>query len=282
MRDFFRGERDSDRDPWRESERVESRYGRGESERHSRFSQERDWDDEDTDRERGRYGSYSGGVENPRFYGQSGRSDWRESDYGRERGFSSRGGYGSRDWGLRDYDTRQQGGGPRGYGGRDYGGGFQGAQTEPYEEGGHGEWSGRGTQYGSGAGRDWYRSREEGGGGFSGRSGTFRGRGPRGYQRSDERIREDVCECLTDDPMIDASNMEVTVKGGEVTLSGTVSSRDQKRRAMDLVEDISGVKDVHNNLRVESGLSGGVQEAGQQSLGTQAGQAHAGQTQPRH
>src|SRR5690606_35133086 len=76
MRDFFRGERDSDRDPWRESERVESRYGRGESERHSRFSQERDWDDDDTDRERGRYGSYSGGVENPRFYGQSGRSDW--------------------------------------------------------------------------------------------------------------------------------------------------------------------------------------------------------------
>jgi BON domain len=82
--------------------------------------------------------------------------------------------------------------------------------------------------------------------------GRFRGRGPKGYRRSDERIREDVCECLTEDDHIDASNIDVTVKECEVTLSGTVSSRAEKRRAEDLIEHLPGVKDVHNQLRVAS------------------------------
>jgi hypothetical protein len=81
--------------------------------------------------------------------------------------------------------------------------------------------------------------------------GLHRGRGPKGYKRSDERIHEDVCERLTEDPMIDASNVEVEVKNGEVTLSGTVSSRGLKRRAEDLTELASGVTHVQNNLRVE-------------------------------
>lgn len=33
-------------------------------------------------------------------------------------------------------------------------------------------------------------------------SGGFAGRGPKGYQRSDDRIREDVCERLAEDPVI--------------------------------------------------------------------------------
>jgi|HigsolmetaAR201D_1030396.scaffolds.fasta_scaffold00478_10 hypothetical protein len=84
--------------------------------------------------------------------------------------------------------------------------------------------------------------------------GPYRGRGPRGYKRSDERIREDVCECLTEDDCIDATNIEVQVKDGEVTLSGTVNTREEKRRACDLIELLSGVKDVQNNLRVASGM----------------------------
>jgi osmotically-inducible protein OsmY len=84
----------------------------------------------------------------------------------------------------------------------------------------------------------------------------FRGRGPRGYQRSDERVREDACELLTYDGQIDASNVEVTVQDGEVTLSGGVNSRAEKRRAEDVVAELAGVKDVHNRLRVvnEGGL----------------------------
>ena len=56
-------------------------------------------------------------------------------------------------------------------------------------------------------------------------SSTHRGRGPRDYKRSDERIREDVCDRLTEDHDIDASEITVKVEGGEVTLEGTVEDR---------------------------------------------------------
>jgi osmotically-inducible protein OsmY len=75
------------------------------------------------------------------------------------------------------------------------------------------------------------------------------GRGPKGYQRSDSRILEDVCDRLTYSE-VDAENIEVRVEQGEVTLSGSVRERWDKRRAEDVVDDISGVRDVHNNIRV--------------------------------
>jgi hypothetical protein len=77
-----------------------------------------------------------------------------------------------------------------------------------------------------------------------------RGRGPRGYTRSDERIREYVHDRLTDDPMLDASDIEVSVGNGEVTLNGMVDGRHDKRRAEDVAEGVPGVTHVQNNLRV--------------------------------
>ena len=82
------------------------------------------------------------------------------------------------------------------------------------------------------------------------RSGEHKGKGPRQYQRSDDRIKEDVCDRLSDDSFIDASDIDVKVEGSEVILSGTVDSRNAKRRAEDLIENLSGVKNVQNNLRV--------------------------------
>lgn len=79
----------------------------------------------------------------------------------------------------------------------------------------------------------------------------FRGLGPKGYTRSDERIHDDVCDRLTDDPMIDASDVEVKVANGEVTLTGTVDSREEKRRVEDSIEPVSGIGDVQNLLRIE-------------------------------
>jgi osmotically-inducible protein OsmY len=81
-------------------------------------------------------------------------------------------------------------------------------------------------------------------------TGQFAGRGPKGYKRSDDRIREDVCEALTRHGDVDASEIEVKVENGEVTLTGTVSDRQQKRLAEDCVDAIRGIGDVHNQLRV--------------------------------
>ncbi|MBM0103273.1 BON domain-containing protein [Steroidobacter sp. S1-65] len=77
-----------------------------------------------------------------------------------------------------------------------------------------------------------------------------RGRGPRGYQRADRRIQEDICDRLTDDDRIDASDIDVKVENGEVTLSGTLRSRNAKRWAIQIAEQTSGVKDVHTSIRV--------------------------------
>ena len=82
------------------------------------------------------------------------------------------------------------------------------------------------------------------------RDAGHRGRGPRNYSRSDERIREDVSDRLSDDHHLDASDIVVSVSGGEVTLDGTVDSRAAKRHAEDLAERCSGVLHVQNNLRV--------------------------------
>jgi len=109
-----------------------------------------------------------------------------------------------------------------------------------------------------GAGRYGGEHAGMGGGYGIGASGQehHRGKGPKGYTRSDDRIREDVCDCLTDDPMLDAGEIEVQVKNGEVTLSGTVSDRLAKRHAEDMIERVSGVRDVQNHIRVKERDSG--------------------------
>jgi len=80
--------------------------------------------------------------------------------------------------------------------------------------------------------------------------GPQRGVGPQGYRRPDERIREDLCERLTAHGGIDASEVEIEVQDGEVILSGTVPDRRMKRLALDVAEEVSGVVEVHNHLRL--------------------------------
>ncbi len=83
------------------------------------------------------------------------------------------------------------------------------------------------------------------------KQGRFRGKGPRGYQRPDKRILEDVNDKLYLDPYIDASGIEVQVNKCDVVLTGAVENREAKRRAEELAESIPGVKNVENRLRVE-------------------------------
>lgn len=211
------------------------------------------------------YGGYESERGDIHHYAPAGR---RRSEHGYGRGST----YGRGNYELDDMSSGGVAGGARGYGyvyGPGHGGdrytgrgGSLGGMSD--EMGGshsqgmgrHDEERGRGGWFGGrpgGAGR--YGSEHAGmGGGFGiGASGQdhHRGKGPRGYTRSDDRIREDVCDCLTDDPMLDAGEIEVQVKDGEVTLSGTVSDRLAKRHAEDMIERVSGVKDVQNALKVK-------------------------------
>jgi len=88
-----------------------------------------------------------------------------------------------------------------------------------------------------------------GAGGDIGRAAHY-GRGPKGYTRSDDRLNEEIHERLMRDGWIDASDVEVRVESGVVTLGGSVSDRRVKHRIEDLVADVMGVKDVTNQIRV--------------------------------
>ena len=121
-------------------------------------------------------------------------------------------------------------------GGGTYGGGYASPGLQHY---------GESTSYGRGA----YNERSGAGSYGQGTQG-FRGRGPKGYARSDERLREDLCEKLTDDPYIDASEIDLTVSSGTVTIEGDVESRWMKHRIEDLVDSCQGVKTIENKLRV--------------------------------
>ncbi|HZW10646.1 MAG TPA: BON domain-containing protein, partial [Phycisphaerales bacterium] len=98
-----------------------------------------------------------------------------------------------------------------------------------------------------------YGSRGQSGWGSQGQQGTQMraGRGPKGYKRSDERIKEEVCDMLMGAYDLDSEELEVGVKEGEVTLTGSVTSRNDKWEAERLAESVLGVKDVINQLRVK-------------------------------
>jgi hypothetical protein len=118
---------------------------------------------------------------------------------------------------------------------------------------------GRYSNIGSGGATEWWTQE-------TGQQRRFIGKGPKGYKRSDERIREDVNDALSDGT-IDASDITVSVDDGEVTLSGTVESRNMKFLAEQLAEQCFGVKDVVNQLRIgspsSSSASGAIEDTGQ-------------------
>jgi hypothetical protein len=111
------------------------------------------------------------------------------------------------------------------------------------------------------------------------------GRGPKGYRRSDDRIRDDVSERIARS-WVNADEVEVKVEKGEVTLTGSVERREDKRTLEDIAEDVFGVDEVHNQIRVRRAEQAGTSmTAGTGTTGTGAsmsGQQQAGKggTQP--
>jgi hypothetical protein len=219
--------RDLDEDRWGQGGYGQSQYGQ---------------------REQGGYGQSQygqrgqGGGYGPSQYGQRGQGGSGQSQYGqREQGGYGQSQYGQREQGGYGGGTRQQ-----------YGPQYESQSfDQPYPSGFQSDF-GSSQRSRSGFGREGY-----------GESGAHRGKGPKGYTRSDERLKEVICEKLTDDPMIDASEINIEVTGQAVKLTGTVDDRSTKYEVEELVERCGGVKDIDNQLRVRSGSQIGSQGGSQ-------------------
>ena len=207
-----------------------SDYGPNYSEREKDYDNRRRWDK----RSEGTYDQWKNTGDYNRGHERDWQ-DWRYRDVNAGSDYSSR--YGSSGYGQRNREQESMYGGDT----SNYGNANQGG----YDRG----W--------------WDKTRDEVSSWFGDddaerrrrmdrlRTGSNRGKGPKGYERSPERIREDVCERLSYDDQVDASDIEVKVNGNEVTLDGTVDSREARHRAEDIIEAIPGVTHVQNNLRVQ-------------------------------
>lgn len=203
-----------------------------------------------------RFGGNSGGYSRfgPSYGGESAGRGGREGlyDYSEHRPQQSRGGE------DRSYGDR---------GGRGYGQGYG-------RSSGYADRSGfSASAYGSGFDANPGAYREQG-------LASQRGRGPSRYTRSDERITEDLNERLTEDELLDASDIEVRCENGRIVLEGEVDQRWMKHRAEDIADACSGVKDVDNRIRVRGGDRSGSGYGGRQNetgVGQQAGQGQGSQ-----
>jgi osmotically-inducible protein OsmY len=282
--DFMRHQRSEQRNEQRGSqgrgqgrsnERSDRSYGRQQREDESVSG----WQDRDENRQQqfGQYGQqgsqgyqgYQGGSQNFQSEGYRPSESYRNDDYDMQSGFGRGDDYGSREYqGLgssRQTSRDQQQGYSSSYGSRDldYGSGSS-SYGSNQSTSGYGRGSYNEDEYRSDRSSDMYGGRQSSGQslgqygsqqGLQGQQdqsqGRYAGRGPKGYKRSDERIKEEISDILTRDQNVDASEIEIEVKDGEVTLTGTVTERRMKHHAEDLIEKCSGVKDVTNNLRVQ-------------------------------
>jgi osmotically-inducible protein OsmY len=69
-------------------------------------------------------------------------------------------------------------------------------------------------------------------------------------QRPDEVIWEDIHDHLTTNPDLDATEVEIVVEDGDVTLTGRVDTRESKWQAEEIARAVPGVVDLHNRLKV--------------------------------
>jgi hypothetical protein len=239
-----------------------------------------EWDknrdrEQEFDRERGSHRMDSGrarevrGYESSRWENEGGRNEQDREGRGNFPRYEDRG---------RDYQDDYR---------RERSGWSGGSRNADFGQ--SGDWGRQGSwgTYGNRPGFDRERGEEPGQYGNpygSQPGGQYRGRGeggPKNWQRSDDRIKEDVNERLTEHSQIDATEIDIQVRNGEVTITGMVDDRRIKRMVEDLVEGVSGVKDVHNQLRASS--QGGSQQGGEmaKSAGSQSTSGQTASAQSR-
>jgi hypothetical protein len=175
-----------------------------------------------------------------------------------------------------------------GYSDNDY---TRGRRTSPYsgssagyvtgeafgdESWGDESWSGN---FIGGTGRDYERDARQGDSqrGPDHRRPDHRGKGPKGYARSAERIRDEVCERLTEDDLVDAREISISCReGGVLVLEGTVDSMRAKHRAELIADRCNGVREVDSRLKVlrpESQGANAMQSGAGMTGGSESGSA---------
>jgi len=216
----------------------------------------------------GQYGGQSRGRDQRSQFGSEGMTgrgwsqgsdDWSQGRQGNQSGhdWSNQGWSGQSNQGQSGQDWSNQG---------RFGQSNQGQSGQDWSSQGRFGQSNQGH-----SGQDWsnqgrFGQSNQGQSGQTGQ-GQFAGKGPRNYKRADDRIEEEINERLTQHGTLDATEIEVTVQNGEVTLKGSVENRQAKRLAEEVAEGVSGVKDVTNQIKVQQSKSGGSQHG--ESSGTE-------------
>ncbi|MEN0059920.1 MAG: hypothetical protein AAGB31_13860, partial [Bdellovibrio sp.] len=206
------------------------------SESHDEFYRPSDYNEDSREnlRRRDIYGDRDNNRGSYRSYADNERTSQGErSIYGSSYGSGMPGGYGTgygTGYGQSAYGSSSYGNTPSSSAGSSYyGPSYNSSYGPSYDQAGYG-----GSHYASNAGvsssRPQYSS-NYGSGSSSDRSssdypvdsyrsgsmyeserGQFYGRGPRSFKRSDDRVKEEVCEMLTRHSAIDAADIEVEVK----------------------------------------------------------------------
>jgi hypothetical protein len=251
-----------------------------------RLDRDRDWDrsrrsefepsyaqDERQRALAGQYGNYS---DRNRHLGEGRNRGYGESSYGSDWNRGST---------LQGYPQPQRDWGDRGYSQGNYERGYYGERNFAQRDWGnraYGEAGDRDRGYGyqqQGRDESWGQQLRDAGHQVAQKvKRVFRG--PKGYKRSDERIREDVSDRLAQQDHLDPSEIEVSVSNGEVTLTGTVENRNEKFLAEEIADDVSGVNDVHNQLRIRREQTTNVAGSGTNAENANANVGNQNSTDP--
>lgn len=86
----------------------------------------------------------------------------------------------------------------------------------------------------------------------TGMSGEHKGLGPKTAKTGEDPVLHAVHDALTHEAWLDATDIELLVTGGKVTLTGTVNTEQQRELAGKTSAAAKGVTEVVNNLTIDA------------------------------
>ena len=70
----------------------------------------------------------------------------------------------------------------------------------------------------------------------------------------DEKIREDIRDVLNASPVVEASDINIAVLNGDVTLSGVVKTNAIRQEAQNCLENVTGIVSIKNEIKLGGNL----------------------------